>query len=64
MDAVTRIREDLQQQLINQIWEDQYLQSVVIEDYVKGLNDSDLEDLRKFINDEDDEWVVYSNWYV
>ena len=54
-DAVTRIREDLQQQLINQIWEDQYLQSVVIEDYVKGLNDSDLEDLRKFINDEDDD---------
>ena len=55
MDAVTRIREDLQQQLISQIWEDQYLQSIAIEDYVKGLNDSDLEDLRKFINDEDDD---------
>ena len=55
MDAVTRIREDLQQQLINQIWEDQYLQSIAIEDYVRGLNDSKLEDLRKFINDEDDD---------
>ena len=64
MDAVTRIREDLQQQLINQIWEDQYLQSIAIEDYVRGLNDSDLEDLRKFINDEDDDWVVYSNCLV
>ena len=55
MAAVTRIREDLQQQLINQIWEDQYLQSIAIEDYVRGLNDSELEDLRKFINDEDDD---------
>ena len=55
MDAVTRIREDLQQQLISQIWEDQYLQSIAIEDYVRGLNDSELEDLRKFINDEDDD---------
>ena len=55
MDAVTRIREDLQQQLINQIWEDQYLQSIAIEDYVRGLNDSELEDLRKFVNDELDD---------
>ena len=52
MDAVTTIREDLQKQLINQIWEDEYLIGNVIEDYVKGLNDSDLIDLRKFINDE------------
>ena len=49
MDAVTTIREDLQKQLISQIWEDEYLIGNVIEDYVKGLNDSDLIDLRKFI---------------
>ena len=55
MDAVTRIREDLQQQLINQIWKDQYLQSTAIEGYVYSLSDSELEDLRKFINDEDDD---------
>ena len=55
MDAVTRIREDLQQQLISQIWEDEYLIGNVIEDYVKGLDDSDLEDLRKFVNDNDEE---------
>ena len=54
-DAVTRIREDLQQQLISQIWEDEYLIGNVIEDYVKGLDDSDLEDLRKFVNDEEAE---------
>ena len=54
-DAVTRIREDLQQQLISQIWEDEYLIGNVIEDYVKGLDDSDLEDLRKFVNDNDEE---------
>ena len=54
-DAVTRIREDLQQQLISQIWEDEYLIGNVIEDYVKGLDDSDLEDLRKFVNDEEDD---------
>ena len=52
MDAVTRIREDLQQQLINQIWEDQYLQSIAIEGYVYNLSDSDL---RKFVNDELDD---------
>ena len=52
MDAVTRIREDLQQQLINQILEDQYYRFTFIEEYVKGLNDSDLEGLRKFVNDE------------
>ncbi len=52
MEAVTRIREDLQQQLINQILEDQYYTFTFIEEYVKGLNDSDLIDLRKFINDE------------
>ena len=61
MDAVTRIREDLQQQLISQIWEDEYLIGNVIEDYVKGLNDSDLIDLRKFVNDE---WVTNANWHV
>ena len=55
MDAVTRIREDLQQQLINQIWEDQYLQSIAIEGYVYNLSDSELEDLRKFVNDELDD---------
>ena len=52
MDAVTRIREDLQQQLISQIWEDEYLQSTAIEGYVYNLNDSELEHLMKFINDE------------
>ena len=55
MDAVTTIREDLQKQLISQIWEDEYLIGNVIEDYVKGLDDSDLEDLRKFVNDNDEE---------
>ena len=35
MDAVTTIREDLQKQLISQIWEDEYLIGNVIEDYVK-----------------------------
>ena len=52
MDAVTRIRQDLQHQLINQIWEDEYLQSTAITGYVMGLNDGELEHLRKFINDE------------
>ena len=52
MDAITRIREDLQQQLISQIWEDEYLQSAAIEGYVYNLNDSELEHLRKFVNDE------------
>ena len=61
MDAITRIRGDLQQQLISQIWEDEYLIGNVIEDYVKGLNDSDLIDLRKFVNDE---WVTNTNWHV
>ena len=55
MDAVTRIREDLQHQLINQIWEDEYLQSTAIAGYVMGLNDSELEHLRKFVNGEEEE---------
>ena len=55
MDAVTRIREDLQQQLINSILEDQYYTFTFIEEYVKGLNDSGLEDLRKFVNGEEEE---------
>ena len=55
MDAVTRIREDLQHQLINQIWEDEYLIATCIEDYVSTLNDSDLEDLRKFVNGEEED---------
>jgi len=53
MNAVTRIREDLQHQLINQIWEDEYLKSTAIAGYVCGLNDSELEHLRKFINGEE-----------
>ena len=55
MDAVTRIREDLQQQLIEQIWEDQYLQSTAIEGYVYNLSDRELEDLRKFVNGEEED---------
>ena len=48
-------KEDLQHQLINQIWEDEYLQSTAIAGYVMGLNDSALEDLRKFVNGEEED---------
>ena len=55
MDALTRIRADLQEQLINSILEDQYYTFTFIEEYVKGLNDSGLEDLRKFVNGEEED---------
>ena len=55
MDALTRIRADLQEQLINSILEDEYLIATCIEDYVSTLNDSDLEDLRKFVNGEEED---------
>ena len=55
MDALTRIRGDLQEQLINSILEDQYYTFTFIEEYVKGLNDSGLEHLRKFVNGEEED---------
>ena len=46
---------NIQEQLINSILEDEYLIATCIEDYVSTLNDSDLEDLRKFVNGEEEE---------
>ena len=55
MDANTRIRADLQYQLISEIWKDEYLQSAAIEGYVYNLSDSELVHLRKFVNGEEEE---------
>ena len=55
MTKVTWTRGHIQEQLINSILEDEYLIATCIEDYVSTLNDSDLEDLRKFVNDEEDD---------
>ena len=55
MTKVTWTRGHIHEQLINSILEDQYYTFTFIEEYVKGLNDSDLEDLRKFVNGEEED---------
>ena len=55
MTKVTWTRGHIHEQLIDSILADEYLIATCIEDYVSTLNDSDLEDIRKFVNGEEED---------